>query len=99
MKDASNPAQFFNMEGGIDAWKQAKLPVVTNKTKSNQLSMPRQVQITSGLMVLLFTLLCLNGADWGLYVLAIMGAMMVFSGASGWCGMVKLLMKMPWNKP
>jgi hypothetical protein len=61
--------------------------------------MPRQVQITSGLMVLLFTLLCLNGADWGLYVLAIMGAMMVFSGASGWCGMVKLLMKMPWNKP
>jgi hypothetical protein len=48
---------------------------------------------------LLFSLLSLGGASWAIYVLIVMGTMMMYSGASGWCGMATLLMKMPWNKP
>lgn len=93
--------QFVNLPGGIEAWQQAGLSVIagTKSTTSNTIPMPRQVQITSGLMVLLFSLLSLSGASWVIYVLIIMGTMMMYSGASGWCGMATLLMKMPWNKP
>ncbi len=99
IKGASNPTQFFNLEGGIDAWKNANLPVISADGKPAGIPMPRQIQITSGLMILAFSLSYLSGANWAIYVLIVMGVMMIFSGASGWCGMVKLLLKMPWNRP
>jgi rhodanese-related sulfurtransferase len=93
--------QFVNLSGGIEAWQEAGLSVISgSKTlKTKAIPMPRQVQIASGFMVLLFSLLSLSGANWATYVLILMGTMMMYSGASGWCGMVTLLMKMPWNKP
>jgi rhodanese-related sulfurtransferase len=92
--------QFVNLSGGIEAWQQAGLAVVAGAQtlKTKVIPMPRQVQIASGFMVLLLSLLSLSGASWATYLLIVMGTMMMYSGASGWCGMVTLLMKMPWNK-
>lgn len=89
--------QLHNMTGGLDAWVSAELPTIGGN-ETTKIPMPRQVQMTSGLFVLLLASTALTDITWPIILLAVMGAMMIFSGASGWCGMATLLMKMPWNK-
>lgn len=104
MRTASNaarlreaaPCEAYILSGGIDAWKKAGLPVVTDKSQPIELS--RQVMIAAGCLVLLFVLLGAFVAP-GFYVLAgLVGAGLVFGGTTGWCGMAKLLAVMPWNR-
>jgi len=85
----------YSLEGGIAGWKQAGLPVVRN---GFMLPLNQQVQLTIGVLVLLFTVLgfTLNPlfhAGAGAIALGLMNA-----GLTGWCGMAKLLALMPWNK-
>jgi hypothetical protein len=35
---------------------------------------------------------------WALALSAFVGGGLLFAGASGWCGMAKLLGRMPWNR-
>ena len=87
----------YYLEGGLDAWKRAGLPVHANK--KTPLELMRQVQITAGSLVLVGVLLgafvhpaffALSGA---------IGAGLVFAGASGWCGLAQVLRLAPWNRP
>jgi predicted branched-subunit amino acid permease len=58
----------------------------------------RQVQIAAGSLVVIGVLL---GAlvHPGFYALsAFVGAGLVFAGVSGFCGMARLLVLMPWNR-
>lgn len=86
----------YNIEGGIDAWKNAGLPVVSSG--GSRLSIFRQVQITVGSLVLAATLIGYSGHIWGFAVAGLFGAALALSGITGWCGMAMLLSKAPWNK-
>jgi rhodanese-related sulfurtransferase len=86
----------FILEGGIEGWKEAGLPV--EEDRSQPLELMRQVQIAAGGLVLLGVLLGAFVAP-GFYALsAFVGAGLVFAGATGWCGMARLLAVMPWNR-
>ena len=86
----------YVLEGGIDAWKKAGLPVAVDQRQPIEIM--RQVQITAGSLVLLGVILgtWVAPAFYGLS--AFVGAGLMFAGISGWCGMAKLLAFMPWNR-
>ncbi|MBU2674527.1 MAG: rhodanese family protein [Hafnia sp.] len=93
---AAAPAQVYLMEGGINAWKTAGLDVEIDKRQP--LPLMRQVQISAGTLVLLGVILgyLVNS---GFFLLSgFVGAGLLFAGITGYCGMARLLMKMPWNK-
>jgi rhodanese-related sulfurtransferase len=82
--------------GGIEAWKQAGLDVVVDRSQPIEIN--RQVMIAAGSIVLLGMLLGFFVAP-QFYALAVfIGAGLVFAGISGWCGLAKLLGLMPWNR-
>jgi len=86
----------FILDGGIDAWKSAGLPVVEDKDQPIEIM--RQVQITAGSLVFAGTAL---GAllHPGFYaVAAFVGAGLMFAGVSGSCMMARLLAFAPWNR-
>jgi rhodanese-related sulfurtransferase len=86
----------YLLEGGLDAWKKAGLPLHENK--KIPIDIMRQVQITAGSLVLLGTVLGIFVNSVFLAVPAFIGAGLTFAGISGWCGMAKLLNLMPWNR-
>lgn len=93
---AAANCQAYILDGGLDAWRLAGLPVATDRSKP--IDVMRQVQIAAGSLALLGVLL---GFLWRpeFYALSgFIGAGLVFAGISGWCGMAKLLAVMPWNR-
>lgn len=90
------PCDAYVLEGGLDAWKKAELPVTTDR--SQPLELQRQVQIAAGSMVVLGTVLGLVLSPWFFVLSGFVGAGLVFAGVSGFCGLARLLMKMPWNQ-
>lgn len=78
------------------AWKDAGFEIQTLGCKV--LPLDRQTQMAVGTLAVLGTLL---GAFYhpGFYALAgFFGLGLIFAGITGWCGMAKLLAKMPWNQ-
>ena len=94
---AAAPAcEAYILDGGIDAWKKAGLPVKLDR--SQPIDIMRQVQIAAGTLILI-------GAAFGFLVTpgfyalsAFVGAGLLFAGVSGFCGMAHLLGLMPWNR-
>jgi rhodanese-related sulfurtransferase len=86
----------FALEGGLDAWKKAGLPVHTDR--SQPLELMRQVQLTAGSLVVLGVLLGATVSPWFYGLAGFVGAGLVFAGATGFCGMAHLLQRMPWNR-
>jgi len=86
----------FVLDGGLDAWAKAGLPVETNANAPMEIM--RQVQIAAGSLVLLGVILgfLVTPAWFGLS--AFVGAGLTFAGLSGFCGMARLLMLAPWNR-
>lgn len=93
---AAADCQAYILDGGIEAWKKAGLPVATDR--SQPIEIMRQVQITAGSLVVLGVVLGLWVAPAFLGLSAFVGAGVLFAGVSGWCGMAKLLGLMPWNR-
>jgi rhodanese-related sulfurtransferase len=86
----------YLLEGGLDAWKGAGLPVQLDRKQP--LELMRQVQIAAGLLVLTGVVLGASVSS-AFYVLAgLVGAGLTFSGVTGTCGMASLLRLMPWNR-
>jgi len=84
------------LEGGIEAWKKAGLPVVFDRRQPIEIQ--RQVQMTAGGLVLLGIALGTLVSP-GFYALSgLVGAGLVFAGATGFCGMARLFAMMPWNR-
>lgn len=86
----------YVLEGGIDAWKKAGLPVATDTRQPIEIM--RQVQITAGSLVVVGVVLGFWIAPAFFGLSAFVGAGLVFAGVSGWCGMARLLGLMPWNR-
>jgi rhodanese-related sulfurtransferase len=86
----------YILEGGIDAWKKAGLPVAEDRKQP--LPVMRQVQIAAGSLVALGVVLGAFVAP-GFYALSgLVGAGLVFAGLTGICGMERLLVRLPWNR-
>ena len=93
---AAQHCQAYILEGGLDAWKKAGLPVRLDRRQPIEIM--RQVQIAAGTLILLGVLLGAFVAP-GFYALSgFVGAGLLFAGLSGFCGMARLLALMPWNK-
>lgn len=87
----------YVLEGGVDGWARAGLPV--QEDRKAPLEIMRQVQIAAGSLVLLGVILgfSVHPAFFGLS--AFVGAGLAFAGATGFCGMARLLALAPWNRP
>lgn len=105
MRTAANAAKLgaatvgvpaFMLGGGIDAWREAGLPTVSDR--SQPLEIMRQVQIAAGALVVSGVLLGLFVAPGFFGLSAFVGAGLMFAGMTGWCGMANLLRVMPWNQ-
>jgi len=86
----------FMVEGGLDAWRKAGLPVVHDRRQP--LELQRQVQIGAGSLAVVGTLLGLMASPWFFAVPAFVGAGLITAGLTGFCGMARILMRAPWNR-
>jgi rhodanese-related sulfurtransferase len=86
----------YVIEGGLDAWRKAGLPVVTDRRQPIELQ--RQVQIGAGGMALFGTMSGLLLSPWFFVVPAFVGAGLMAAGLTGFCGMARLLTRAPWNR-
>lgn len=94
---AAVDGEAFVLQGGLDAWVAAGLPV--KEDRKAPLEMMRQVQIAAGLLVLAGVVLgfTIHPGFFGLS--AFVGAGLTFAGLTGFCGMARLLQAAPWNRP
>ena len=86
----------LDLEGGLEAWQQAGLPV--ERQAGAPLPLMRQVQIAAGTLVLLGLIGSQMLAPAWIALSWFVGAGLVFAGISGVCGMARLLAMMPWNR-
>jgi len=86
----------FVLDGGLDAWVKAGLPLETNA--SAPMEIIRQVHIAAGSLVLLGVILGFLFAPAWFWLSAFVGAGLILAGVSGFCGMARLLMLAPWNR-
>jgi len=94
---ATAGAPAYILSGGIEAWRRVGNPTLIDR--SQPLEVMRQVQLVAGSLVLAGVLLGLFVAPAFFGLSAFVGAGLVFAGATGWCGMARLLRIMPWNRP
>jgi rhodanese-related sulfurtransferase len=86
----------FVLEGGLDAWAKAGLPVATNADAPMEIM--RQVQIAAGSLVLIGVVLGFLVSPIWFGLSGFVGAGLTFAGISGFCGMARVLMLVPWNR-
>ena len=86
----------YVLTGGLDAWKAAGLS--TDLDRSTPIDLQRQVQIATGLMVLVGVALGLAVSSWFFALSAFVGVGLTVAGITGFCGMARLLTVMPWNR-
>jgi rhodanese-related sulfurtransferase len=86
----------YILEGGLDAWKRAGLPVLTDAKQPIEIM--RQVQITAGGLVVLGVVLGATVLPMFYGLAALIGAGLMFSGISGTCAMASMLRRLPWNR-
>jgi glyoxylase-like metal-dependent hydrolase (beta-lactamase superfamily II) len=85
------------MEGGIEAWRAGRLPLV--EPRPGVLPIDRQVQLAAGSLVVIGTVLAALLSPWFLAIPGFVGAGLVFAGSTGTCGLARLLGALPWNRP
>jgi rhodanese-related sulfurtransferase len=82
------------LEGGMKAWRQQGLPVISGK---KTISLERQVRIAAGTLVVMGAALALFVNPVWVALCAFVGAGLVFAGITDTCGLALILAKMPWN--
>jgi rhodanese-related sulfurtransferase len=84
-----------NIEGGTLAWDAAGLPVVRGR---KVIPLDGQVRIAIGFLVLASSALAALSHPYWIAVAAFMGAGLILSGITGFCGLARILARMPWNQ-
>jgi rhodanese-related sulfurtransferase len=82
------------LEGGVQGWAEAGLPV---KRGRKTMSLERQVRVVVGAMVLLGAVLGWFVHPAWIGLSAFFGAGLLFAGVTDWCGLAMMLARMPWN--
>lgn len=93
-RSAGGPA--LVLEGGVDAWAAAGLPIAEDRKQPIEIM--RQVQIAAGGLVLAGVALGLGVHPAFFGLAAFVGAGLAFAGLTGFCGMARLLALAPWNR-
>ncbi len=83
------------VEGGTQLWQQLGLPV---ERCVGALSLERQVQIAIGSLLVLKVLLGFSVHELFFALTAMIGIGLVIAGTTRWCGMARLIARMPWNR-
>ncbi|MCX7868874.1 MAG: rhodanese-like domain-containing protein [Terrimicrobiaceae bacterium] len=83
------------LDGGVQAWEWAGLPLV--RGKASVISLERQMRIIIGSLVLLGVVLSWAVNPWWLLLSAFMGAGLVFAGVTDYCPLAMGVARMPWN--
>lgn len=96
LASAAHGAPCHILAGGIDAWRSAGLP--THVDARQPLEIMRQVQLVAGGLVLIGIMLGFFVGPAFFALSAFVGAGLMMAGATGWCGMAKLLRALPWNR-
>jgi rhodanese-related sulfurtransferase len=94
---AENPAlEIYNLEGGIAAWRDAGYPVA--RSGRGLLPLDRQVQLTIGLCLIAASALAWLVTPLFLALTLFFGLGLTLAGATGFCGLARLIARMPWNQ-
>lgn len=93
---ASVTGEAYVLEGGVDGWAAAGLPVAEDRKAPMEII--RQVQIAAGSLVLAGVVLGFAVAPGWFALSGFVGAGLVFAGVSGTCAMASLLKAAPWNR-
>jgi rhodanese-related sulfurtransferase len=89
-------AELIVIDGGMDALKQAQIPLQSNG--KTVMSLERQVRIAAGFLVLSGVLLgCFVNPNF-YFLSGFVGAGLMFAGITDTCMMGMLIARMPWNK-
>jgi rhodanese-related sulfurtransferase len=87
----------YSLEGGLDAWAAAGLPVIGNGKRI--LPLDRQVQLAIGLVLLATSAAgYLTGSLGALIVTGLIGCGLTVAGTTGFCGLARVLAHAPWNR-
>lgn len=84
------------VEGGMQAWVAAGLPV--ERGAQRVLPLMRQVQVTVGIISATGAALALWVNPLFAIIPLITGCGLLFAGVTGFCGLALVLAKMPWNR-
>lgn len=101
-KQAQTIIEKFNCQAkyclaeGIEQWKRCGLSTIKNDKAP--LELVRQVHIVAGSLILLSLLLTYFVSLYFIGLTALVGFGLTFAGLTGFCGMAKLLQKLPYNK-
>jgi len=83
------------IEGGTQGWEQAGLPL---QRCGNAIALDRQVQIAIGSLLVMKVLLGFSVHELFFALTAVVGTGLIVAGTTRWCGMAKLMARMPWNR-
>lgn len=97
LASAAADSPCYVLAGGIDAWRASGRATIIDKRQP--LEIMRQVQLVAGGLVLLGVILGFLVAPAFFGLAAFVGAGLMMAGATGWCGMAKLLQRLSWNRP
>ena len=86
------------IDGGLNAWRSAGLPVKAANRNAPKLGIQRQVQITVGILLLISTALSFIISPMFVIADALIGAGLLMSGLTGTCMLANALLWMPWNR-
>ena len=83
------------IDGGTQAWERAGLPM---RRCGGAISLERQVQIAVGALLLLKVVFGLAVHELFFAAVGLIGVGLIVAGTTRWCGMARLLARMPWNR-
>jgi rhodanese-related sulfurtransferase len=86
----------YNISGGIEHWQQSGFD--TQKGSSNMLPLDRQVQLSIGIMLIVFSALSLTLSTAFVWAVALIGMGLFIAGSTGFCGLARIVAMMPWNQ-
>lgn len=96
MQCVPSDTESYCLEDGIVLWKQCQLP--TNKKIKAPIDVMQQVQIIIGSLVLLGIILAYTVSPYFIILSAFMAGGLLMAGITGYCGLAKLVAKLPWNQ-
>jgi len=86
------------IDGGLNAWHSAGLPVKAANGNAPKFDIQRQVQVTVGILLLMFAALSFIISPMFVITDALIGAGLLLAGLTVTCMMANVLLWMPWNR-
>jgi rhodanese-related sulfurtransferase len=87
--------EIYNLEGGIEAWEAAGLPVSSG---GYVLSLDRQVQLTIGIILFVASSMTFFVNPLFVIITGALGLGLTMAGATGFCGLARIMAHAPWNR-